>query len=141
MTLELFDNPNLAIDKGGSQQTGLDAKWKHPNDGSSALQPSATDSKMDSDAGASVKTDNLASDNSPEFNLESCNSQAPKISQQGAVTRAEILGEVSGSQDILKEDKCECGHDIPRGHGYYFFYRPLKCSFCGKVNKRRKSNE
>jgi len=103
-------NPNLTIDKGGSQQTGLDAKWKHPNDGSSALQPSATDSKMDFDAGVSnsfkkrMDSKTSASNNSPEFNLESCNSQAPKISQQGAVTRAEILGEVSGSQDNNQEN-------------------------------------
>ena len=41
--------------------------------------------------------------------------------------------------DILKEDNCKCGADIPRGYGYYNYGKPIRCMDCGTINQRREA--
>ncbi len=37
---------------------------------------------------------------------------------------------------IELEDKCICGSTIPKGYGYYNYSKPIRCFYCGTINKK-----
>ena len=41
----------------------------------------------------------------------------------------------------MKENKCKCGANIPRGYGYYNYNKSIRCIYCGRVNKMTDKKE